>query len=488
MKMSAAVALMILCLFLGAGGTYWAVGDTMKEKAAAYDKLASSQDSTATEQADNGEDAALQFQKLQQVYNSIEANYVEDVSGQELMDGAIQGMVGSLEDDFSAYMDVESSQQLMESLESSFEGIGAEVSMMDGRVTIVSPIKDSPAEKEGLMPNDKIISVDGEPLDGLSLQEAVNKIRGEKGSVVTLEILRAGSSETVDVEVTRDTIPIETVYSRTETVDGKAIGVIEITSFAEETAADFAAQLEALEAEDIEGLVIDVRGNPGGYLQSVVDIAGEIIPKDDPFLQEENRNGEKTPYFTDLTDAKPYPIVGLIDRGSASASEILAGALKENAGYELVGESSFGKGTVQKVIPLEDGSSLKLTMQKWLTPDGNWIHEKGIEPTIPVEQPAYYYTHPLAIEEPLKQDSTGSAIENAQLMLKGLGFDPGRTDGYFSTETTSAVKAFQQENNIEASGELTAETGELLQQSLVEKIRSQEGDKQLDKALDVVSQ
>src|SRR5699024_8388313 len=177
----------------------------------------------------------------------------------QLIEGAIQGMIGSLEDPYSSYMDVESMQQFNETIESSFEGIGAEVSMVNGNVTIVSPIKDSPAEEAGLRPNDQILSVNGESVAGLNVNEAVDMIRGEKGSEVVLEVQRSGVSEPFDVTLVRDDIPVEAVYSEVKSIDGKKTGVIEITSFAENTAQHFNEQLKELENENIEGLVIDVR-------------------------------------------------------------------------------------------------------------------------------------------------------------------------------------------------------------------------------------
>ncbi|NGP45358.1 S41 family peptidase [Bacillaceae bacterium SIJ1] len=487
-KTTAAVALMVLCLFLGAGGTYFAMNDTLQEQSEAYKELVMKSESLLPGNEKKAKEQTEQFDKLKQIYNAIQSVYLEDVSQEALMDGAIQGMVGSLDDEFTTYMNAEASEQLMQSLESSFEGIGAEISKRDGKIVIISPLKGSPAEKEGLRPNDKILSADGESLDGYTTHEAMNKIRGEKGTVVTLEVLRGTSSEPVEVEVTRDTIPLETVYSSVEEVDGQTIGIIEMTSFSEETAADFTNQLEELEAKGIDGLVIDVRGNPGGYLNSVEDIANELFPNDEPFLQQEDGEGNKTPIFTENEAKKPYPIVGVIDRGSASASEILAASLKENGGYDVVGETSFGKGTVQQVIPLDDGSSLKISFLKWLTPNGNWIHEKGVEPTIPKQQPDYYYTYPLAIDEPIAPDTTGPNVESAQLMLKGLGFNPGRTDGYFSSETEKALSSFQEANGLEVTGQLTKETGDVLQGELIEHINSQEDDQQLQKAIDTVAE
>ena len=204
--------------------------------------------------------------KVIQAYQLIKTQYVEEVEGELLIEGAIQGMLGVLDDPYSSYMDPEMNERFTEQLESSFEGIGAEVSMVNEKVTIVAPIKDSPAEKAGLRPNDQVIRIDDEDIDGLDLNEAVEIIRGEKGTEVVLSIQRPGVAEAFDVPIIRDEIPIETVYVDTKTIDGKKTGILTITSFAEQTAKDFIDELDQLEKEGIEGLVIDVRGNPGGLL------------------------------------------------------------------------------------------------------------------------------------------------------------------------------------------------------------------------------
>ena len=218
--------------------------------------------------------------KIAQAFALIQENYIEDVEDEQLIEGAIDGMLATLEDPHSSYMDVEVMQQFNEQIESSFEGIGAEVSMINGVVTIVAPIKNSPAEKAGLRPNDQVLSVDGESLEGLNLNEAVAKIRGEKGTTVVLELVRQGVSEPFEVSIVRDEIPVETVYHQIEEVDGKKTGILEITNFSENTFKEFEEQLNMLEEEGIEGLVIDVRGNPGGLLNVIEDILGLFVPKD----------------------------------------------------------------------------------------------------------------------------------------------------------------------------------------------------------------
>jgi len=427
---------------------------------------------------------------IKEAYDLIDTHYVEGVEEGQLLEGAIQGMLDTLEDPYSSYMNAEAMEKFTEQIESSFQGIGAEVSLVDGKVTIISPIKNSPAEKAGLRSNDQILQVDEESLEGLDLNEAVSKIRGEKGSEVVLLIERAGSTKPIEYTLVRDDIPIETVYEEVKTIEGKKTGVIQITSFSETTADEFTEALNSLEDDGIEGLVIDVRGNPGGLLDAIEDMLQHFIPSDIPYLQVEDGNGEKDKYYTNLKEKKPYPINVVVDEGSASASEILAVAMKE-VGYDIIGETTFGKGTVQQAVPIgkEEGqSTVKLTFFKWLSPEGNWIHDKGVKPTVKQKQPDYYYTSPIQMEETLKFDQTDEQIKHAQIMLKGLGFDPKREDGYFDESTKQAVEAFQKDQQLSVTAEIDEETAGAIEAQILEKIRNEEDDLQMKKALDVLYQ
>jgi carboxyl-terminal processing protease len=467
--------LMTGSLLTGAGGTYAGMQLLDPSASEKYSNVQDSEDQASISLEDLG--------KVEQAYSLIFNSYVEEVNKDQLVEGAIQGMLATLEDPYSVYMDKETVRQFNETLDSSFEGIGAEVSMEDGKVIIVSPFKDSPAEKAGLKPRDQILKVDGESVEGLDLNEATKKIRGEKGTKVKLVIARKGVNKPLEIEVKRDEIPQITVYSDMKKQDGKSIGYIEITSFSEDTASEFKKQLKALEKKGLEGLVIDVRGNPGGYLVSVEEILKELVTDDKPYIQIAKRNGEKQRYFSSLKEPKEYPIAVLVNDGSASAAEILAGALKEAQGYAIIGENTFGKGTVQQPIPMGDGSNIKLTLFKWLTPDGNWIHKKGIEPTLEVKQPDIFRTHPLQIEEALVKDMNNEQVKHAQEILGGIGYAPGRMDGYFSETTKVAVRAFQQQNDLEVSGMIDKKTASTLEQAALKEIKKEKNDLQLQTAL-----
>lgn len=426
---------------------------------------------------------AISLPKVVQAYSIIQSNYIEPIENEDLVEGAIRGMLTILNDPYSEYMDLETMEQFNEQIGSSFEGIGAEVSMVGDRVTIVAPIKGSPAEKAGLRPNDQVFTVDGESVEGLDLYEAVALIRGEKGSKVVIEIQRPGVPDLIEFTLVRDTIPLETVYAEMVETDGNKVGVIQITSFAEQTANRFQEELTSLESQGMDGLVIDVRGNPGGLLDVTEDILKLFIPSDLPYMQIADNEDNKTRFFSDLEEAKDYPVSVLIDEGSASASEILAIALNETIDAEIVGHTSFGKGTVQQTVPLGDGSTLKLTILKWLSPEGRSIHEVGVEPTIEVSQPEYYYTAPIQVEETLKLDETNVNIGYAQVMLKALGYPVDREDGYFSEKTEQAIRDYQTDRELTVNGELDQETANAIVADVIERIRNDEDDLQKNQAI-----
>ncbi|MGN7472265.1 S41 family peptidase [Brevibacillus sp. SAFN-007a] len=436
-----------------------------------------------------GSEYPQEFKKLFEAFQAIKKDYIQTVTNEQLIEGAIGGMVGALEDPYSDYMDPKSAEEFTSTLHSTFQGIGTEVTMQNGRVTVVSPFKGSPAERAGLRPNDQILSVNGESLEGLDLHQAVTKIRGPKGTKAVLKVIRAGVAEPLTIVCIRDDIPIETVNSQIIEKNGVKVGVIGITQFSTETAKHFKEQLASLEKKGIGGLVIDVRGNPGGYLLAVKEIGEILVPKKGVIVTiEYGAGGQQKEEYRSTTDAaKPYPIAVLINGGSASASEILAGAMRDSGHYKLVGEKSFGKGTVQSTMEMTDKSQLKLTIAKWVTPSGEWIHKKGIEPDFKVEQPAYFNATQLPADKELARDMAGAEVKNLQLILTGLNLSPGRDDGYFDEKTEQAIKQFQAAKKLPVTGKVDAATRSQLENSLRETMRKPENDLQLQKALDVVT-
>ncbi|WP_238988485.1 S41 family peptidase [Peribacillus frigoritolerans] len=426
-------------------------------------------------------DKHAEFEKLYSTYDKIKDDYYEEVDEEKLVDGAINGMIKSLDDPYSAYMDKKEASSFHESISSSFEGIGAEIQEQDGKIMVVSPIKGSPAEKAGVKPNDIILSVDGKSVEGLSSSEAVLKIRGEKGTKVDLSISRAGESEPIELTIKRDTIPIETVYA--EMLDD-GVAKIQVTSFSEHTVQELKTALEEMSKKDMKGLVLDLRGNPGGLLDQAIEMASLFIPNGKVVLQVEDRSGKKDVYKSENDGELKIPVVVLIDDGSASASEIVAAAVSESADIPLIGIKSFGKGTVQTAQDFKDGSNFKYTAAKWLTPEGNWIHKKGIKPDITVKLPDYASLPYISPDKELKASDSSSEVKAAEEMLKEAGHDPGKTDGFFDEATKNAVIAFQREQKIKETGTIKDDTTVKLMQVIREKILK--NDTQVKKAVEVL--
>ncbi|HEX7057260.1 MAG TPA: S41 family peptidase [Bacilli bacterium] len=433
--------------------------------------------------ADDGLSEA-ELKKIDTAYRLIAEKYYLPVDREKVVDGAIHGMLSALDDPYSAYMNKEEAKRYEENVDAYFTGIGAEVMLENGNVTVVSPIKGSPAEKAGIQAKDVIISVNGEKLEGLKLSDAVAKIRGPKGTQAKLEIMRPGRTDRIEVIVVRDEIDIETVFA--QMLPG-GYGDIVISQFSGNTVERFQEELDNLEKKGMEGLIIDVRNNPGGYLLGVLEIIEPLVPKGKTLVQVEDASGDikKT---VSKGEGKNYPIVVLTNEGSASASEILAGALSQSAGATLVGEKTFGKGTVQTTYTKEfqDGSELKLTIAKWLTPDGTWVHGKGIAPDIAVSQPDYFKATPIDRSTAIKRDQNGDAVKNLQLILSGVGFDPGRKDGYFDEKTEAAVKKFQQKLGLPADGVVDEKTADALEQAIIKVVRDPKNDRQLQKAIETL--
>jgi len=423
-----------------------------------------------------------EFSKLYDAYDELKEKYYVDIDDEKVVFGAINGMFEALDDPYSDFMNKEEADQFNADLSSSFQGIGAEIQERNGNIVVVSPIKNSPAEKAGLLPEDVILLVDGESIQGMSASEAVLLIRGEKGTPVTLTIQRGDSDETMEIKIVRDEIPVETVYG--EMGDDK-IAHIQITSFSEKTYEDLEKLLVQYDQEGMKSVILDVRQNPGGFLTSAIDIANLFVEEGKPIVQVQSREGKPEVMVAEGGKKYNIPVVVLIDNGSASASEILAGALRESAGAKIVGLTSFGKGTVQTVSYLPDGSNLKFTTGKWLTPDGNWINEKGIKPDIEVKYPEYATLPFINPETELSKGTTSPAVNAAEQMLDALGYDVGKVDTEFDNSTVAAVKSFQADHNLEQTGSIAGETTYEIMDALREKI--DQDDPQIKKATELLT-
>ena len=322
----------------------------------------------------------LDLSKFWRVYSLVTSKFSGDVDEEKAVEGAIKGLVESLDDPYSAYLNNKEYLQLEEDLNGKFEGIGAVLTQKDDKVIVVEPIEDSPAIRAGLLKDDHIIAVDGSSVSGETLEEIVNKIRGPKGTEVTLTVVRAGKE--VEIKITRDSIDIKTVsFEKREST-----GIIRITQFSNDTSSRVREAIIELEKLGVDNYLIDLRDNPGGFLNIVPIIAGYFLPPGTIVVKQSSQGVEGDVLRTTGAPLVPSkPIYVYLNGGSASASEILAGALKDHGRATLLGEKSFGKGSVQDILNLRGGTALRLTVSEWLTPNGQRINKVGIEPDHQIE-------------------------------------------------------------------------------------------------------
>ncbi len=312
--------------------------------------------------------------------NIVERNYVEPVSLKKLIYGAIDGMVSSL-DPFSDFFTPEEYREFLSETEGEFGGVGIEITMEKGRPVVVAPIEGTPAWRAGLRPGDIIIAINGEDTFNMSLMDVVKKIRGKPGTKVKLTILRRGEGKPIEVEIVRAVIRVPSV----KYVNYKGIGYIKISQFTHGTAKALERAIRKLQEEGVKGFIIDLRNDPGGLLSEAVGVGDLFIPKGKLIVYTKGRRGELHKYYAEREPLiKNKPVVVLVNKGTASASEIVSGALQDYKLAILVGEKTFGKASVQNLIPLDDGSAMKLTIAYYYTPKGRLIHKKGIEPDVKV--------------------------------------------------------------------------------------------------------
>lgn len=319
------------------------------------------------------------------VWGELEDRYVdkEVIENESMVYGSIKGMVRALDDPYTVFMTPEESKQFSESLEGTLEGIGAELTVKDKKLIIVTPLRKSPAEKAGLLAGDEIYKIDGELAEDMTMVDAIMKIRGKKGTTVTLTIIRQKLEKPFDVSITRANIDIESVTM--EKLDG-GIVYLSVNQFNEKTNDEFGKAISEMILNEPKGLIVDLRYNGGGYLEIAVQLLSYLLPKDTPavVIKERGKSDEirKTNGNPKLLNV---PLVVIVNDSSASASEIMAGAIQDHKRGVILGTKSFGKGSVQEVQKFTDGSSMKITIAKWFTPTGRTIDKVGLTPDIAVE-------------------------------------------------------------------------------------------------------
>ncbi len=317
-----------------------------------------------------------------EVLTQVKKHYVEAMQTQELVHGAVRGLLKTL-DPHSSYMTPDMYREMQVETKGEFGGLGIQIGVKDHRITVIAPIEGTPAHAAGIEAGDVISKVDDAPMKDLTLMEAVRHMRGPKGTRVTIAVERERAAEPLIFTLTRDIIKIHSVRSR---VLDDRIGYVRISQFQESTSGDLGRELAALHEEGIRGLVVDLRNNPGGLLSAAVGVSDQFLDADTLVVSIRGRDGREDAYRTRLTtEPRDYPIIILVNHGSASASEIVAAAMQDWEKAVIVGNTTFGKGSVQTILPLSDGSGLRLTTAKYYTPSGKSIHDVGVQPDIMVE-------------------------------------------------------------------------------------------------------
>ena len=384
--------------------------------------------------------------KVQDLYNEISTNYVGEVDKNELVEGALKGMSEAIGDPYSTYLNESAANE---------------------PVVAEAPVADSPAEKAGIKEGDIIEKVDGTATKGMKLAEVVSKVRGKKGTSVELTIQREG--ETKNISIKRGKIPVKTVTGELDKNDAQ-IGSIKITSFGKKTYQELKETITNLRGKGAKSFVIDVRQNPGGLLDQAERMASMFLKNGETIVQFEDKKGrtmkEVASKELDGGFKVKEPVAVIIDGNSASASEIFAAALHESANVPLIGTKTFGKGTVQTVKDLNDQTEIKLTVLKWLTPKGEWINEKGIEPTIKADYPEYAYLKLIPRDKTLKEGDQSEDIQNLNAILAVLAYPIDENNANYTAETKAAVSDLQQKNGLPVTGEIDNETATKIEATL----------------------
>jgi len=327
----------------------------------------------------------IDFSLFWDAYNKLQQNFInpDKIDDQKVIYGAIKGMAETLGDPYTDFFDPEQAKRFQQDLSGSFEGIGVEVGLKKGLLTVIAPLDGTPGQKAGLKPGDIILKIKDKDTSSMTTEEAVSLIRGPKGTSVTLTVIRDTWDKSKDITITRDTIKIESMKWNLIEPD---IAYIKINQFNESVSSDFKKAVIEISANPAKKIILDLRDDPGGYLEVAQDVAGWFLNNGQTVtIEDYGKNREQQIYKAEGTGIfTNYPMVVLINEGSASASEILAGALRDNRGIKLIGDKSFGKGSVQRVVDLKGGAFLKITVAKWLTPKGNSISDVGLDPDVKI--------------------------------------------------------------------------------------------------------
>lgn len=348
----------------------------------------------------------VDFKLFWDTWDLLSQKYIDKraIDPQKMFYGAISGMVASLGDPYTTFLPPEAQKSTKEELGGSFEGVGIELGFnKDKRLAVIAPLSGSPAERTGIKPQDLIVKINGKDTGGMSLPDAVKLIRGPKGSKVTLSIFRDGDTDSKNYELTRETIIVKSVELTFKNAGNKKVALLKVSRFGERTANEWNEAISSILSQNAQGVILDMRNNPGGFLEGAVFIASEFLSGGDVVLQENNQ-GARVAFKVDrVGKLTSIPLEVLINKGSASASEIVAGALQDRKRAKLIGEKSFGKGTIQEAHDLENGTGIHITVAKWLTPNGRWVNDLGgLDPDVKIESSKDDATRDLQMEKALE--------------------------------------------------------------------------------------
>ncbi len=417
---------------------------------------------------------------LWEVWDILDDKYFQPLNPEKMIRGATEGLLETLEDPQTRYLEPESLEEMLIHTTGSFSGIGVQIAEDEGEILVLRIMDGSPAQRAGLLEGDRITAVDKKSMQGVALDEAARLLRGPSGTEVNVTVRRVGVEEPFSVNLTRADIEMDTVFAR---LLHEGIGYLQITNFDRDTGRDLSSSLRELEEKNISGLIIDLRNNPGGLLEEAIEVGKVIVPAGE-ITRMVDRNGNVIERYYSDAEPKEYPIVVLINEFTASAAEIIAGALQDSDKAVLVGKPTYGKATVQHLQFLSDGGGLRYTIAKYVTPAGQDLHLNGLQPDYPVELPDEYYLQYRSVPSRLQLGDTGESVVLLQKMLQFLGY-PVELTGVFHEGTLQSVKKFQEEHDLQPTGELKRSTREKIRTALSKK--ADQADMQLQKAAEVLS-
>ncbi len=412
---------------------------------------------------------------LGEVHDILKKRYYQLPDEEDLFHGAVKGMLDSLGDPYTAYLQPESLQDMLAETTGMFSGIGVEIAEDEGEILILRVLDHTPAFHAGLYQGDRILEVDGKGMAGMALDEVARLLRGPGGTTVNIMLRRPGESELLSAKLTREQIERDTVFSNR--LDGK-LAYIKITCFDQNTGVDFRNAVNLLEKGGLEGLVVDLRDNPGGLFDEAIEVGKFIVPAGE-ITRMVDREGKVLDRYFSRADPRNYPLVVLVNQYTASAAEIIAGALQDSKSAVLVGKPTYGKASVQSLQSLSDGGALRYTIARYLTPGGRDLHRDGLQPDFEISLPDGYYLKNMPVPRGLAPGDTGEKVLILQRMLRCLGYSPEIT-GVYDEMLLNALHSFQKQNGL-PPGVLDDLTREALRYSLAE--RSRMLDEQLDFAL-----